>query len=79
MDLVEVNPNVRPIVCKIMDYGRHKYEQQKSQKKTKQASTDLKQIITISPGPNLLTCFASPQNTRSISSPRSIYPHTPTP
>lgn len=44
MDLVEVNPNVRPIVCKIMDYGRHKYEQQKSQKKTKQASADLKQI-----------------------------------
>ena len=44
MDLVEVNPNVRPIVCKIMDYGRHKYEQQKSQKKTKQVSTDLKQI-----------------------------------
>ena len=44
MDLVEVNPNVRPIVCKIMDYGRHKYEQQKSQKKAKQTATELKQI-----------------------------------
>lgn len=44
MDLVEVNPNIRPIVCKIMDYGRHKYEEQKSQRKTKHVSADLKQI-----------------------------------
>jgi translation initiation factor IF-3 len=27
MDLVEVAPNARPPVCKLMDYGKHKYEQ----------------------------------------------------
>ena len=29
LDLVEVSPNVDPPVCKIMDCGRFKYEQQK--------------------------------------------------
>lgn len=29
LDLVEVAPTARPPVCKIMDYGRYKYEQQK--------------------------------------------------
>jgi len=33
LDLVEVSPNERPPVCKIMDYGKHKYLQSK---KTKQ-------------------------------------------
>jgi translation initiation factor IF-3 len=28
-DLVEVAPNARPPVCRIMDYGRYKYEQKK--------------------------------------------------
>ncbi len=32
MDLVEVSPNERPPVCKIMDYGKHKYLQSKKQK-----------------------------------------------
>jgi len=32
MDLVEVSPNVRPPVCKIMDYGRHRYLQSKKSK-----------------------------------------------
>jgi translation initiation factor IF-3 len=32
MDLVEVSPNERPPVCKIMDYGRHKYLQSKKLK-----------------------------------------------
>lgn len=27
LDLVEVAPNARPPVCKLMDYGKHKYEQ----------------------------------------------------
>lgn len=34
MDLVEVAPNVRPPVCRIMDYGKWKYHQKKHQKKT---------------------------------------------
>lgn len=29
LDLVEVAPNARPPVCRIMDYGKHKYEQSK--------------------------------------------------
>ena len=29
LDLVEVAPNARPPVCRLMDYGRYKYEQQK--------------------------------------------------
>ena len=32
LDLVEVAPNARPPVCRIMDYGRFRYEQKKSQK-----------------------------------------------
>ncbi len=27
LDLVEVAPNSKPVVCKIMDYGKYKYEQ----------------------------------------------------
>ena len=29
LDLVEISPNASPPVCKIMDYGKYKYEQQK--------------------------------------------------
>ena len=28
LDLVEISPNAAPPVCKIMDYGKYKYEQQ---------------------------------------------------
>lgn len=34
MDLVEVASNVRPPVCRIMDYGKWKYNQKKKQKKS---------------------------------------------
>jgi translation initiation factor IF-3 len=34
-DLVEVAPNARPPVCRIMDYGRYKYEQKKKAAATK--------------------------------------------
>ena len=33
LDLVEISPNAEPPVCKILDYGKFKYEQQK--KKTR--------------------------------------------
>ncbi len=32
MDLVEMSPNERPPVCKIMDFGKHKYDLSKKQK-----------------------------------------------
>ena len=35
LDLVEVAANSRPIVCKIMDYGRFRYEQEKKAKEAK--------------------------------------------
>jgi len=45
LDLVEVAPNERPPVCRIMDYGKFKYEQKKKQSKnTKVHQTQLKEI-----------------------------------
>lgn len=45
LDLVEVAPNVRPPVCRIMDYGKFKYEQKKKQtKSTKQHQQQVKEI-----------------------------------
>tara|TARA_R110002020_G_scaffold89708_11_gene219125 strand:- start:630 stop:1184 length:555 start_codon:yes stop_codon:yes gene_type:complete len=45
LDLVEVAPNERPPVCRIMDYGKFKYEQKKKlSKNTKQHQTQLKEI-----------------------------------
>lgn len=41
LDLVEVAPNARPPVCRIMDYGRFKYEQRKRAKKQHQISTKI--------------------------------------
>jgi translation initiation factor IF-3 len=39
MDLVEISPNAQPPVCKIMDYGRFKYEQTKKQHQAKKKQT----------------------------------------
>ena len=32
LDLVEISPNADPPVCKVIDYGKYKYEQQKKEK-----------------------------------------------
>ncbi len=39
LDLVEVSPTARPPVCKIMDYGRYKYEQTKKQHEARKKQT----------------------------------------
>lgn len=46
LDLVEVSPNVSPPVCKIMDFGRYKFELSKksSSAKKKQKKVQLKEI-----------------------------------
>ncbi len=45
LDLVEVAPNSRPPVAKILDYGRFKYEQKKKSKsKAKSPSSVLKEV-----------------------------------
>ena len=46
LDLVEVSPTARPPVCRIMDYGKFKYEQNRRARKAKkkQHQTQLKEI-----------------------------------
>ncbi len=46
LDLVEVAPNARPPVCRIMDYGKFKYAQRKKEQKAKahRHGTELKNI-----------------------------------
>jgi len=35
LDLVNVSPNSKPPVCRVMDYGKYKYEQSKKEKEAK--------------------------------------------
>lgn len=51
LDLVEVSPNADPPVCKILDYGKYKYELQKkaSEARKKQKTVDVKEV-KIRPG-----------------------------
>ncbi len=46
LDLVEISPNAEPPVCKIMDFGKYKYEQQKreSEARKKQKIIEIKEI-----------------------------------
>lgn len=46
LDLVEVSPNAEPPVCKILDYGKYKYEQQKkaAEARKKQKIVEVKEI-----------------------------------
>jgi len=46
LDLVEVSPNLKPPVCKIMDYGKHLYKvaKQKRHQNAKQKKTETKGI-----------------------------------
>ena len=45
-DLVEVSPETKPPVCKLMDYGKYKYEQQKkaAEARKKQKVIEIKEI-----------------------------------
>ena len=44
LDLVEVAPKERPPVCRIMDYGKYKYQQKKRQHKGHAHQTKIKEI-----------------------------------
>lgn len=46
LDLVEISPNANPPVCKIMDFGKFKYEEQKKKKeaKKKQKVIEIKEM-----------------------------------
>lgn len=44
LDLVMVSPTATPPVCKIIDYGKHKYQTEKQNKESKRKQQDLKGI-----------------------------------
>ncbi len=46
LDLVEISPGASPPVCKIMDFGKYKYEQQKKavEAKKKQRIIEIKEV-----------------------------------
>jgi translation initiation factor IF-3 len=46
LDLVEISPNADPPVCKILDYGKFKYEQQKkrNEARKKQKVIEVKEV-----------------------------------
>lgn len=46
LDLVEIDPNAQPPVCRIMDYGKHKFELSKKQQaaKKKQKQIQVKEV-----------------------------------
>ena len=46
LDLVEIAPNAEPPVCRIMDFGKYKYQQQKkiADQKKKHSGTEMKQL-----------------------------------
>jgi len=41
LDLVEVAPNANPPVCRIMDYGKYKYQQKKKQQEARKKQTQV--------------------------------------
>ena len=46
LDLVEISPNANPPVCKIMDFGKFKYETQKkeAEARKKQKVIEIKEV-----------------------------------
>jgi translation initiation factor IF-3 len=47
LDLVEINPKSRPPICKIIDYGKYKYEKSKKEREDKKnrKSQELKEVL----------------------------------
>lgn len=61
LDLIEISPNAKPPIVKIMDHGKYQYEQNKKQKKAKAGSkaTETKSVqIKIGTGDNDLNMKA---------------------
>ena len=52
LDLVEISPNADPPVCKIVDYGKFRYDQTKKEKESKKAQIQIK-IKEIKLKPNI--------------------------
>ena len=52
MDLVEISPNAKPPVCRIMDYGKYRFEQAKREKEAKKNQKTI-QIKEVKLRPNI--------------------------
>ncbi|WP_181349965.1 translation initiation factor IF-3 [Thalassobacillus sp. CUG 92003] len=51
LDLVMVAPNAKPPVCRVMDYGKYRFEQQKKEKEARKKQTTIKvKEVRLSPG-----------------------------
>lgn len=51
LDLVMVAPNAKPPVCRVMDYGKFRFEQQKKDKEARKKQTVIKvKEVRLSPG-----------------------------
>ena len=51
LDLVMISPNANPPVCKIMDYGKYKYEQSRKEKESKKKQKEVnKKEVRLRPG-----------------------------
>ena len=50
LDLVEVAPQVKPVVCKIVDYGKYHYQQEKRERKQRHRSRLKEMKFTIKIG-----------------------------
>ena len=40
LDLVNISPNAKPAVCKILDYGKYRYELQKKRERSQEEAED---------------------------------------
>ena len=50
LDLVKISPNAKPPVCKIMDYGKYKYEQSRKEKEARKPKDSNSYEIRLRPG-----------------------------
>src|SRR5687767_2181756 len=44
LDLVEISPNATPPVCKMLDYGKYKYQEQKKQARSEEHTSELQSL-----------------------------------
>ena len=45
LDLIEIAPNAKPPVCRIMDSGKYKYQKSKEDKKQKNKQRAIKELM----------------------------------
>ena len=51
LDLVKIAPTAKPPVCKIVDYGKYKYEQVRKEKEAKKKQKVIDCLLYTSPSP----------------------------